>query len=472
MATVLTILGITLAVAAWDLTGETAAEYVAKYIVDQDELGASTSEPLSLESQDTPVTVAAPSGHSASSLRRGEAVPAPVLMSSITDAPKARNLAPHPIVSGRITPASQTSPLVETKSASVVEPVATLSTEEVDPLLSLIGDTPHRRPDGTVFMPIAAQRVFGLRTVIGERVTVPQSVELPGRIITNPSSAHLIQTSQDGFVLATQDGFPFAGQKVRRGQLMARLSPSLTTIEKAEFDARIQELTNEIDLKRKQMARLEEVVMVRYRTSRIEQMRVEIEGLRRQLSVLRDGVERPIELRAQTDGVVSHVKAAAGQFVHAGHTLFEIIDPARLWVSASAFESGIQERLISASAVTVDGRRMSLEFVGGGLELQHQALPLHFEIVGSSVGLSVDTPVTVVVQLSGAAEIGLRVPRDSVTRTSDGRELVWERRSAETFVAHHVTAKAIDAEHVLVTSPIGGSARIVTSGVSTLGQVQ
>ena len=115
---------------------------------------------------------------------------------------------------------------------------------------------------------------------------------------------------------------------------------------------------------------------------------------------------------------------------------------------------------------------MSLEFVGGGLELQHQALPLHFEIVGSSVGLSVDTPVTVVVQLSGAAEIGLRIPRDSVTRTSDGRELVWERRSAESFVAHHVTAKAIDAEHVLVTSPIGGSARIVTSGVSTLGQVQ
>jgi hypothetical protein len=472
MGTVLTILGITLAVAAWDLTGETAAEYVAKYIVDQEDLGASTSEPVSLENQVVAATTDVRSGENASSSGRGEAVPAPVLMSSLTEAPKVRIPRPPLAIEGRITPISQTSPIAETAPAPVTEPVAELTPEEVDPLLSLIGDTPHRRPDGTVFMPIAAQRVFGLRTVIGERVTVPQSIELPGRIITNPSSAHLIQTAEDGFVSATQDGFPYAGQKVRRGQLMARLTPALTTIEKAEYDARIQELTNEIDLKRKQMARLEEVVMVRYRTSRIEQMRVEIEGLRRQLAVLRDGVERPIELRAQTDGVVSHVKAAAGQFVHAGHTLFEIIDPSRLWVSASAFEPDVQERLISASAVTVGGHRMALEFVGGGLELQHQALPLHFEIVGSSVGLSVDTPVTVVVQLSGAAEVGLRIPRDSVTRTSDGRELVWERRSAESFVAHHVTAKAIDAEHVLVTSPIGGSARIVTSGVATLGQVQ
>ena len=79
--------------------------------------------------------------------------------------------------------------------------IASGSLDADDPLLSLIGDTPYRRPDGTVFMPIAAQRVFGFRTVIGERLTVPQTAELPGRVKTNPSTAHMIQSAQDGFRL-------------------------------------------------------------------------------------------------------------------------------------------------------------------------------------------------------------------------------------------------------------------------------
>jgi len=170
--------------------------------------------------------------------------------------------------------------------------------------------------------------------------------------------------------------------------------------------------------------------------------------------------------------VVSTVGAASGQFVHAGHTIFEIVDPSRLWVSASAFESGIQDRLVSASALTTDGRRLELRFVGGGLALQQQALALNFEIVGASRDLTVDTPVSVVVQLEGPADTGLRVPRNSVTRTSEGRKLIWERRSAESFVAHHVSVKPLDADTVLVVSPIANSVRVVTTGVATLGQVQ
>jgi multidrug efflux pump subunit AcrA (membrane-fusion protein) len=212
--------------------------------------------------------------------------------------------------------------------------------------------------------------------------------------------------------------------------------------------------------------------LIRYRANRIEESRVEIEGMRRQLSVLHARVDRPIELRAKTDGVVSRVNAAAGQFVDAGHTIFEIVDPTRLWVTASAYEAGVQDRIVSATALTPDGRRLELQFVGGGLALHQQALPLHFEVVGSPRDLTVDTPVTVAVQMEGPATTGLRVPRASVTRTSDGRELIWERRSAESFLAHHVALKPIDADWVLVTSPIAGTMRIVTDGVATLGQVQ
>lgn len=489
MGTILAVIAITLGAATLKLTSETTAEYFAIYVVSDENLGTSTKEPASLATAaetrtGAPASTADPAAAQLKPAPAAVPTPVPVLLAAAgrdgasavpaqVEAIAGAGERPVPAALKAPAEAEPTSAVPANLEAPARETPATTSADEVtDPLLSLIGDTPFRRPDGTVFMPIAAQHVFGLRTMMGRRIVVPATMELPGRIVTNPSSAHLIQTAQDGFVQIARQAFPHTGQRVRRGDLLAYLRPSLTTVEQAQIDAQIQELINNIDLARKRMARLEEVLMIRYRANRIEQVRVEIDGMRRQLEVLRDSVERPIELRAQTDGVVSRVNAASGQFVHAGHTLFEIVDPSRLWVSASAFEAGIQDRVVSATALTPDGRTLDIQFVGGGLALRQQALPLHFEIVGSPSELTVDTPVTVVVQLEGPAKTGLQVPRQSVTRTSDGREMIWERRSAETFLAHHVSLTPIDAKWVLVTSPIGNSARIVTNGVTMLSQVQ
>lgn len=467
MGAFMAVIGITLALAAWQLTGETAAEYFANYLVDQNDLGASTNQPASIPPSATAGRPAAP------------AAPVPVLFSAtaggiqLAAAAEPAEQAPSEPAATKVAPAAapRVGPAEVGKADAAVADTETADPGE-DPLLSLTGDTPHRRPDGTVFLPIAAQRVFGLRTVVGERVAVPATVELPGRVITNPNTSHLIQPAQAGFVEAVGGKLPFAGQKIRRGDVLARFAPALSTVERMQFDIRIQELTNEIDLARRRMARIEEVLLVRYRANRIEQVRIEIEGMRRQLAILRSTVDRPVDLRAQTDGIVSGVNAAAGQFVEAGATIFEIVDPSRLWVSAAAFEPGINERVIGASAVTADGRKLDLQFVGGGLELRNQALPLNFEIVSPAAGVNVATPVTVVVQVDGPGVTGLRVPRASVTRTTDGRQLIWERRSAESFVAHHVSLVPVDADSVLVTSPIAASARIVTSGVASLGQIQ
>lgn len=457
MGTFLAVIGITLALAGWKLTGEVASEYFANYVVDQNDLGASTGQPRSIP----------PAAAPAAATPHGPAPTMPVLLAAVRGGAQIA-AAPAPAA----VPAPQPAPPSAASDAAPAPAAADADAGSEDPLLSLIGDTPHRRPDGTVFLPIAAQHVFGLRTVIGQRVSVPTTVEMPGRVVTNPSTGHLIQPAQEGFVEPAGTGMPFAGQKVRQGELLARLVPALSTVERAQLDIRIQELTNNIDLARRRMARIEEVLLVRYRANRIEQMRVEIDGMRRQLAILRATVDQPVELRAQTDGILSSVNASAGQFVEAGQTIFEIVDPSRLWVAAAAFEPGIHERLVGASAVTTDGRALALRFVGGGLELRSQALPLNFEIVGAAGNLTVATPVTVVVQVEGPGVTGLRIPREAVTRTSDGRQIVWERRAAESFVAHHVSVVPVDAASVLVTSPIAASARIVTAGVATLGQIQ
>ncbi len=220
------------------------------------------------------------------------------------------------------------------------------------------------------------------------------------------------------------------------------------------------------------MARLEEVIYVRYRTSKIEELRVEIIGLQRQKDVLQKSLTRRYEIRALTDGVISHAEVAVGQQVQEGNTLFEVVDPTRLWVEAIDFEPGTAEQISHASAVMPDSRILDLKFLGGGLSLLNQAVPLRFEIVNPVPGLAVDNPVTVVVQKGSGHFEGIKVPRKSVVRTSDGRQLVWDRRTAERFVSHHVSTLPIDADYLLVTSPLHSSTRIVTDGASVIDQVR
>ena len=75
----------------------------------------------------------------------------------------------------------------------------------------------------------------------------------------------------------------------------------------AAVEEKIQALIGSIDLSRKRMARLEEVIYVRYRTSKIEAIRIEIIGLKERLQVLLDALYAKDELRARTDGIVSRI---------------------------------------------------------------------------------------------------------------------------------------------------------------------
>jgi hypothetical protein len=141
-------------------------------------------------------------------------------------------------------------------------------------------------------------------------------------------------------------------------------------------------------------------------------------------------------------------------------------------VEADAYKPDVAKHIVAASGITTDGRKLTLKFLGGGLSLRNQAVPLYFEILDSVPGLSVDKPVTVVAQNDAGEISGVKVPRESVLRTSDGQEILWERRSAEIFVAHQVSPLPIDADSVLIPSKLGPGVRVVTVGAAVLGQIR
>ncbi len=481
MPTFFIVLVVTAGVAAATLTREIAAEYVAKYIVDNESSGVAKTAPRSFETDATATGRPVQATGITPVLATAAAVDAPMAAVPAASEPPIDRSSVEPSNAepqNAETTAPETNPNAAVAALGAETPAAEAAIgetaiEDPEAVLALSPDTPHRRTDGSVFLPMASQRVFGLRTALTERGAAPVTVELPGRVIADPSTAALVQSHQAGLIeVNDSDRLPFSGQHVRQGDILAYLRPVFTTLEQAEMDARIKDLENQIDMGRKRMAQLEQVMFVRFREGKIEAVRVEIAGLQRHLSVLRASQTERIPLRARTDGVVSYVEVAAGQYVAPGTTLFELVDPSRLWVSAAAFSPDVAERIQGATAITADGQSLDLRFVGGGLTLRNQAIPLQFEIVGPSAGLTVDKPVTVFVRTRSQSVAGVKVPRSSLVRTNDGRYMLWERRTAETFVSHQVTTVPLDSTAVLVVSELSPSLRVVTNGSAVLNQVR
>lgn len=476
MGALLIVIALVAGAAAWEIGTEVGGEYLAMFIIEPIDLGASKRVP--------------------NTLNDGQARPTDIVEGKVSNVllaaydPAAGNGTPIPArVSPKTPRPSGTSPAAKAAHDGDGGAAATPPKEnsapgrggvadglnggpELGALLALIGDAPRRELDGTIFLPIVTQRVFGLRTMLGERISVPVTQEMPGHIVVDPASSTLIQVGNKGFIEAANGRFPFIGQTVTRGDLLALMQPINDHLGQAHTLERIQDLTNQIDMARKRMARLEEVIYIRYRDSKIEALRVEITGLQRQLDVLRDAIEMRYELRAKTDGIVSRVEAQVGQYVDQGQTIFEIVDPSRLWVEATAFEPYQAGQVQDATAFTPDGKKLALRFVGGGLKLRNQATPLRFEIINPVSDLTVDNPVTVVVRSRTGAVSGIKVPRSALLHGADGRQIVWERRSAERFVGHHVSSQSIDAGYVLITEGLPASLRVVLEGAAILDQVR
>jgi cobalt-zinc-cadmium efflux system membrane fusion protein len=394
---------------------------------------------------------------------------------------------PEPVLTATLTPVSApvaaepvalpVAPPVIASQAVVGPPdtgaAADLSGSQPSPmLLALARDTPSRLADGSVFMPIALQRLIGLRTQITRLEPLSPTVEISGRIVTSPDVAALIQATQAGIVESASGAIPRVGSRVRRGDLLGYQRPLIDAARMAELNAKIADLRSMIDMGEQRIVRIGEVMFIRYRQSKIEAVRAEIDSYRRQLRIFEELTTSRVEIRAHTSGVISRVAFVSGQIVEPQATLFEIVDPTRLWVEAAAFDPAVVQDIGEAQAVTGDGQVLALRFSGGGLTLQNQAVPLQFEVIGTLPELQIGKPVTVFVHRKHAQYAGMRLPSAALLRNGAGETVVWERLSAEIFASRPVAAAPLDGASVAVTSGLAANMRVAVSGSTILGQIR
>jgi hypothetical protein len=331
-------------------------------------------------------------------------------------------------------------------------------------------DAPRRQPDGSVFLPKPTQRLFGLRTVLVERSEAPVAVQLVGQVIADPNASGRVQAPQAGRVEPPPGGFPALGSRVERGQVLAYVVPVLAAQERSGVQATLAELDSQIGIAQQRAQRLA-ALAGSVSAREITEARAELDGLRARRAAVAEGLNGRLPVQATATGVLSTVAAVGGQIVDAREPLFEIVDPARLWVEAIAFDSAQVADITGAQATTSAGASLDLVFVGRGLTLRQQAVPLQFRITDPAPGLSVGTPVTVIVQTPRRSG-GIVLPSSAVIRSAEGPPIIFEMSSAERFVPRQVRMQPLDGRNVLVVAGVERSARIVTEAASLVAQVR
>lgn len=329
---------------------------------------------------------------------------------------------------------------------------------------------PQRLPDGSVSLPKAAQRQFGLRTQPVEEAALPRSLELQGRVLMDPNAGGKVQPTLAGRLEAGPRGLPTLGQAVRRGEVLAYVAPSVAALERAGQAAQLAELRAARTLADQRVARLKKLADTVPRRE-IEAAQSEATSLAERIAALSVGLNSREPLVAPVSGVIASANAVAGQVVDARELLFEIVDPARLSIEALAFDPA-QAADIGAAFLVLGEQRVAIRFAGAARSLREQALPLIFKAQGAALSaLAVGQPVRVVVQSRSTVK-GMSVPAAALMKNPSNQTIVWVKQAPERFVPKVVTVQPLDGAHVAVTAGLAEGDKVVTLGATLVNQVR
>lgn len=327
----------------------------------------------------------------------------------------------------------------------------------------------QRLADGSLFVPKVVQHQLGLRTTQVTLQETAATVEFSGKVVADANAGGVVQASQAGRIEPGPKGLPTLGQKVVKGQPLAYLRPQLSSLERSTNLAQLAELEAQLRIAERKVqryAQLEGSVP----QATIDAARIEWDALKQRRQAVAAGLQASEVLLAPVTGTVSAVRAVIGQVVDAKDVLFEIVDTGRLGVEALAYDAQVLKGLASASAV-IPGGSLDLQYVGGGQQLREQALPLLFRVKDAKAPVAIGQPVKVIAQTTGKVK-GAPVAVAALVKGSASQASVWVHTAPERFVLRKVSAQALDAGRVVVTSGVSSGDRVVVEGAGLLAQVK
>lgn len=329
---------------------------------------------------------------------------------------------------------------------------------------------PKRLPDGSVFLPKPAQRQIGVRTLPVVMGDLPRSIELAGKVVMDPNAGGKVQALVAGRISAGTLGLPSVGQVVKKGDVLAYVTPSSGVLERSNQAAQLAELRAAKALADKRLARLRELSDTVPRKD-IEASESEVSSLTERVSAVNAGLNSRDALVAPVSGVIASSSVVTGQVVDARELVFEVVDPKRLRIEALAYDAEVASN-VAGAALAVGSERVPLTFVGAARSLREQALPMIFRGEGAALSkLAVGQSVKLYVQTASTVK-GLRVPASALMKNPANQTIVWVKTAPERFEPRTVTAEPLDGVSVAITSGLKAGDRIATQAATLINQIR
>lgn len=329
-----------------------------------------------------------------------------------------------------------------------------------------------RLPDGSVNVPMLAQRRLGIRTQLTPESQAAATLELSGRVVVDPNASGRVQAVHGGRIEAGPRGLPVAGQTVRQGEVLAYVAHHAEPYALANQQAQLAELRGSRELASQRVRRLESLEGTVPRKE-IEAARAELQSFTAREKSIGASLRSREALLAPVSGVIARVDAAKGQVVEAREVLFEVIDPAQVLVEATTADPGLPMRTGDAHLQGLPG--VKLQLIGAARSLRDGVLPMTFRAVapapGTALPLAVGQPVTVVASLKDQIK-GFVLPAQAVVRNSANEPIVWIKSGAERYIPQTVQYRALDAATVVVTQGLGADNRVVVQGAPLIAQIR
>lgn len=315
---------------------------------------------------------------------------------------------------------------------------------------------------GVSFLKEQQWKTAGFRTEFARRGTVLESFEASGQII--PAAGRIAQVSAPiaGLIDAgSVAGSPSPGQAVRRGQVIALVTPSLgeSGSAYAEARARLREAQDEYDRAKRLLAA--EAVPQR----RVHEAEIRLQSARESLAGLGGGSGR-VAVRAPISGVVTARSITPGSRVDAGALLFTIVDPTVVWLRANVpasqasfigqFSIGAFE--LEGSARTYRAQRMVS--AGSVIDSLSRTVPVIYEVANRDGSIRVGSNARARVG-TGRQVVGVIIPRSAIL-DENGRPIAYVQPGGELFEKRDLTLGGTEGDNVIVLSGISEGERVVT----------
>ena len=319
-------------------------------------------------------------------------------------------------------------------------------------------------------------------TVEADKGRVRAAVTATGTLKGAPDGDARIVAPAAG-ILRASGAFPRIGQAVKKGQILALLTPRLggdsdqATLEAASGKARIgleqaRRERERMEALFKDEAVAEKRLLEARANERIAEAEAQVAGARAG-AMGGVGGSGGIALKSPIDGVIADVSVSAGAFVNEGSPVVHVANTAKLWLEARVPESEIG-RLSnpSGAAFAVDGfaqpfaieagKNGRLVAVGGVVDAQTRSVPVVFEFANPEGKLRLGMMVKAQI-LSGDGSEAVRVPASAVQDES-GTQVVYVQTSGESFERRIVQTGARDGERIAILAGIEPGQRVVSKG--------